>query len=123
MSNIQAAIGCAQLDKINFFLKNKKKNFINYNIKFKNNKFYEILDPSKNIKSNYWLNILKTNKNNSFKIFKLLQSKKIESRLLWYPMHLLKPFKKFQKYNIEQAIENYRSHLCLPSSINLRVMK
>lgn len=120
MSNIQAAIGCAQLDKINFFLKNKKKNFINYNIKFKNNKFYEILDPSKNVKSNYWLNILKTNKNNSFKIFKLLQSKKIESRLLWYPMHLLKPFKKFQKYNIKQAIENYKSHLCLPSSINLK---
>ena len=35
-------------------------------------------------------------------------------------MHLLKPFKKFQKYDIKQAIENYRSHLCLPSSINLK---
>ena len=120
MSNIQAAIGCAQLDKINFFLKIKKKNFLKYNIKFKHNKFFEILDPSKNVKSNYWLNILKTNKNNSSKMFKLLQSKKIESRLLWYPMHLLKPFKKFQKYNIKQALENYRSHLCLPSSINLK---
>ena len=79
MSNIQAAIGCAQLDKINFFLKKIKKIFLSYNIKFKHNKFFKILDPSKNVKSNYWLNILKTNKNNSFKIFKLLQSKKLKA--------------------------------------------
>ena len=120
MSNIQAAIGCAQLDKINYFLKIKKKNFLNYNKKLKKNKFLKILNPAKNAKSNYWLNILTTNKNNSFDLFKLLEKKKIESRLLWYPMHLLKPFKKFQNFEIKQAIKNYKSHLCLPSSVSLK---
>ena len=35
-------------------------------------------------------------------------------------MHLLKPFRRFQKYQINQAIKNYNSHLCLPSSISLK---
>ena len=120
MNNIQAAIGCAQLKKINFFLRNKKKKFLRNKNKFKKSSIFKILNPSKNAKSNYWLNILKTNNNNSYKIFKLLEKKKIESRLLWYPMHLLKPFRRFQKYQINQAIKNYNSHLCLPSSISLK---
>ena len=35
-------------------------------------------------------------------------------------MHLLKPFKKFQNFEIKQEIKNYKYHLCLTSSVSLK---
>ena len=45
---------------------------------------------------------------------------KIETRSLWFPNHLQKPFKSFQRYEIKKSNEMYNMCLCLPSSYGLR---
>ena len=119
LSNIHSAIGYAQMNNLKFFL--KKKKIINgyYNEFLKDSK-YSILSSPKYCSSNYWLNILDTSNNNlRKKLIKRLISKKVLARPVWKPNHLQAPFKKFQKFKIENAEKMYKSHICLPSGCNL----
>ena len=63
MSNINAAIGFAQMKKINNFLKRKRKLANLYKDFFSKIKNFDFFDEPINTRSNYWLNIIffKTN--------------------------------------------------------------
>jgi perosamine synthetase len=120
LPNINSAIGYEQLKKVKKFLKKKKEIYKSYKNGFKNlTNNVEIIDPDKNIESNYWLNILKIKSGGVKKLYYFLKKNKIETRLLWYPNHLQKDFKKYQKTNLNRTYLNYKCHLCLPSGTNL----
>jgi len=72
MPSLNAALGCAQLKNLNNFIKTKRKLFIKYQEKLKNDIHMEIFKEPKNCKSNYWLQtlLLKT------------KDKKLQERLL-----------------------------------------
>ena len=53
------------------------------------------------------------------KIIHNFSRRNIETRSVWYPNHLQKPFKKFQSYQITKSFKLYDKALCLPSSYNL----
>jgi perosamine synthetase len=55
MSNINSALGLAQIEKLNFFLKYKESIYNKYKIKFKNIPLIKIFHCQKNSKSNNWL--------------------------------------------------------------------
>ena len=79
-------------------------------------------DYAKNTK---WLNILKLDfsilkKDTLNKIIKRLRKSNIETRSVWYPNHMQKKFKSFQKYKIVNAQKLVKASLCLPSSTNLK---
>ena len=89
MTDMQAALGLSQLDKIDYFIKKRKQNFKYLDFKFKENnldkyfhlpKCYKESDPS-------WYGYLITLKNNKKfnrnEIIQHLNSKKILSRLLF----------------------------------------
>ena len=122
ISNLHAAIGLAQLTNLKKVL--KKKRDINYLYKKKINsiKGLRLLDPPENCKSNFWLNVLIIEKKYGLskkQIIKKFLSQNIETRSLWYPNHLQKPYKKFQKYKILNSIQMFKNCLCLPSSYSL----
>ena len=48
-----------------------------------------------------------------------LEMVKIQLRPIWYPNHLQKPFKRFQKFKVNHAQNVYKKVLCLPSSTSL----
>jgi len=52
-------------------------------------------------------------------LYKKMKKKFIEIRPIWYPIHLLKPYKKYQTYMISNAINLHKTCVCLPSSPNL----
>ena len=120
LSNLNAAVGVAQLEKIN--IKLKKKKFINryykQNIK---NKFFYISNSPDYSKNNFWINVLQFDdkKISRKKLIKKFYDKGIEVRPIWYPIHLLKPFKKYQKFEITKSIKYLKTSICLPSSTNL----
>ncbi len=120
LSNLNAAVGVAQLEKIN--IKLKKKKFINryykQNIK---NKFFYISNSPDYSKNNFWINVLQfdNKKISRKKLIKKFYDKGIEVRPIWYPIHLLKPFKKYQKFEITKSIKYLKTSICLPSSTNL----
>ena len=58
LSNINAAIGCAQMENINLIFKKKRILFHRYKQRIKNFDNVKILEEPKNCKSNYWLQTL-----------------------------------------------------------------
>tara|TARA_A100001015_G_scaffold291877_1_gene366571 strand:- start:1336 stop:2511 length:1176 start_codon:yes stop_codon:yes gene_type:complete len=123
MNNLSAAIGVVQLKKLNQFLK-YKKNVHNIYLKYlKNNKNFEIMTNPKNIFSNYWLNLLiiKNNKINLNRLISLFQKNNIQVRPLWYPNHLQKMMKNFERYDLRLSNFIHKKILCLPSSSNIKI--
>ena len=45
---------------------------------------------------------------------------KINVRSIWYPNHKQKFLKKYQSYNITNAIKKYETSICLPSGPGLK---
>ena len=123
LTNIHAAIGLGQLEKIDYYLKKKKEinNFYQKNIK--NKKLFFLKSP-KYAKNNYWMNILTIknlkNDNKAKKLLKKFLKNKIESRYIWKLNHTQKPYNKYQKYKIKIAQNITHNSICLPSSTSLK---
>ena len=67
MANINASIGCAQIEKIDTILENKRKILDTYSANIENFKWHLKFEP-KNCSSNYWMQLLVLNKD--FSIFR-----------------------------------------------------
>ena len=122
-TNIQAALGLAQFEKLKKILIKKKKIYENYNNLLKNNSSFSMYQVPKYAKNNHWLNILKIEKSNHVnrnKLMKLFIKDKIFVRPVWYLNHLQKEFKACQNYKIINAPILLEKSICLPSSYHLR---
>jgi len=117
LSNLHAALGFAQIKNIKLFKKKKKNIFFQYKKNIKKTSFFELVEKKDYVDSNYWLIIIKTKKRfNIKKLVLYLKKNNVQSRMLWYPNHLQKPFFKYEKTDLSQSMINYKTHLCLPSS-------
>ena len=96
MPNINAALGCAQLENIDKILQNKRKTAMEYKEFFKgsNIKFF---DEPKDCKSNFWLNaILLPNKKEQIKFLEETNNAGIQTRPIWELVNRLMMFKNCQ---------------------------
>ena len=96
MSNIQAAVGLGQLENINKLIKEKVRIAKIYIKNFKNIPKISWISPDKYTESTWWLFTIlidKRIKRSSRGLLKFLQSFNIESRPLWQPIHMSKPYK------------------------------
>ena len=124
MSNLQAAIGLAQLEKLKDFIKRKKRNYSLYKKELKDVEGLSLIGAPKGTKPNYWFHSLLVeekkygmSRNN---LLKKLISKRIEVRPLWYLNHKQKPFRNNQAYKIERALWFYERVLNIPCSSGLK---
>ncbi len=123
MTNIEAAIILAQLEKLQYFLNLKKQFFNIYKDKLSN--YVEFQKTNQSATSNYWLICCKFNhKIKIEKIIEYLNQKSIPTRRIFYPLPLMEFYKPFVKEYLDNSIENfyknslelYNYGLCLPSS-------
>jgi perosamine synthetase len=124
MPSLNAAVGLAQIQRINFYLKHKRNVFQTYSDTFKKYKGFKIFKENKNNKSNYWLQVLvldKENKNLKNKILKYAHKRKIYLRPAWKLISSLKPYKRKQKMNLDGAKSIYEQIINLPSSASLSI--
>ena len=125
LTNMQAALGLAQLENFKKFKKKKNQIHRFYKKEIFKIKGLSLASLPGYADSNKWLNILNVNtkiyKIKVLKIIKKLKNKNIETRPIWYPNHLQKKFKKYQKYKINNATKLLNSSLCLPSSTNIKI--
>ena len=123
ISNLHSAIGIAQFTKIKKILKKKEEIHVRYKKELNKIKGLKILEKPKYCKSNYWLNILFIEERkyglSKDKIIKLFKNNNIETRSVWYPNHLQKPFRKYENYQLLNSFKMYKQALCLPSSYSL----
>jgi perosamine synthetase len=119
MPNLNAALGSAQIENLNKFLRSKKKLFLKYCKEFSKVNDFRLINNPQFCKSNNWLNTIFI-KNSSIKkrnkLLRLAQKKKIFLRPVWKPLHQLKHFKYIPKMNLENAERIYVSCINLPSS-------
>lgn len=124
MSNLSAAVGCAQLENINKIIKAKRKNFTDYYKIFKKYKDINIIKEPPKSKINYWL-ITAVFENVSLrnKFIEALNKKGFEFRYTWKPLHLLKIFKNCPSDNMDNSNRFYKHAVNLPSSPILNIKK
>ena len=122
LPSLNAALGLAQISKLNYFLKLKRKIFYRYNNIFSKIEGVKLFKENKNSKSNYWLQTLildHKNISSKNKLIKAAHNSKIFMRPAWKLISELGPYKKKQKMNLEGAREIYNRVINLPSSQSL----
>ena len=123
LNNIQAALGLAQLERLPYFLKKKKKIREYYLKRINNIKGLSIALVPDYAKNNHWLNILhiydKVYPRNRDTLIKLFKKNNIQTRPIWYPNHLQKPYKNCYRYKIKSVNRLINKSLCLPSGCDL----
>jgi len=119
MPNLNAALLVAQLEQLNFFIKNKRKVSDNYRDFFKNNDIIVATEIS-GAKSNYWLNalILKDSKQRDL-FLEFTNSRNIMTRPIWTLMNKISMFKKAQCGDLTNAEWLEERVVSIPSGVVL----
>jgi perosamine synthetase len=123
LTNIQAALGVAQLEQLPSFLDKKEWIYNKYLDGLKNIDGLYLASVPDYAGNNHWLNVLRIDSRvydeNRETLMNRLGENGVLPRLVWTLNHLQKPYRDCQSYQIEQAKELVGNSLCLPSSINL----
>jgi len=122
MTNLQAALGLAQLEQLESFIRTKEENYSLYKEKIADISGLTVLDFKKSVRTNYWFYALKCDSEyplNRDEIIKYLSSKSIQSRPIWGLISEQKPYINSQTYKIQKA-KYYLEHIVnIPCSTNL----
>jgi len=123
LTNIQAALGVAQLENIEKFITIKKNNYNTYKNAINNIPGLSLAEVPDYADSNYWMYALVIDKNiygkDREQLMKYLGENEIQSRPLWQLNHLQKPYKECYSYKIEKSYELLDNTLNIPCSVNL----
>jgi len=127
LTNIQAAMGVAQLEQIDLFIDNKRKIA---------NKYNELLldidgitlTPNKDWAfTNFWLYSILIDENkfgmNSKELYKKLNNEGIMSRPFFKPIHTMPMYEKYNSTNTDTANDLWWEGSNLPCSVNLDLDK
>jgi perosamine synthetase len=123
LTNMQAALGVAQLEQLPAILKRKKEIYHFYQTELEGVDGLSISIVPGYADNNHWLNLLQID-NKAYNedhevLMKRLEEYGIQTRPVWALNHEQKPYKDCQYYKIEKAKKLVKNSLCLPSSSNL----
>ncbi len=122
MPNLNAALGCAQLEELPGILQSKRRLFSKYSEAFSGIDGVTVVGEPLFAKSNFWLQTLllnKTTENQREKILQATNSAGIMTRPIWFPLDKLKQFKGCPKMRLPVAHSLARRLINIPSSPNL----
>lgn len=120
LTNIQAAMGVAQMERINEFVGIKRRNAALYRELLGHNDKIEFLWEQPWAKSNFWFYTIRVKQLNKNDLINFLLSKGIQVRPLWKPIHSLQMYRACQAYKIENTDKAYETCINLPCSIGLK---
>jgi len=123
LTNIQAALGVAQLEQLPDFLQRKKdihERYVEAVEKIEGLTMVAVPDYANN---NHWMNIIQIESQiygeDRETLMARLEQNGIQTRPVWALNHLQKPYKDCQSHRIEKANVLVQGSLCLPSSSQL----
>ncbi len=123
MTNLQAALGLAQTERVTEFVKKKIDIAKYYNSLLKDIKGITLPHNTKDIKNVYWMYAILIERNFGITRDRLRQElakKGIETRTFFVPIHLQPIYSKICKGNFSVAEELCKKGMYLPSSLNLK---
>jgi len=124
LSNIQAALGVAQLERLNEYIKIKEENYLVYKGEIYKIPGLNIADTPGYAQSNYWFYCLQVDEpvygKGRESIMTFLGKHRIQIRPVWQLNHLQTPYMDNMRYFIEKAPVLAAATLNIPCSVTLR---
>jgi perosamine synthetase len=124
LPNVNAAIGCAQLEKLPEFLDQKRKLSFFYKSRFEDMEGVKFFTEPEFCKSNYWLNSLILDPENIKHLTPLLEltnQNGLMTRPVWKPIHTLPMYKNCPRMDLSVAEDLSQRILNIPSGAKLRI--
>lgn len=123
MTNLQAALGVAQLEELPEFIRRKQKNYLLYQELLSECRNARLFGFRQGVSSNQWFYSLNINPEKSGKTVdqavSALQAEGIQTRAIWGLNHKQKPYAECLAYRIEKA-EYYSNRIInIPCSTNI----
>lgn len=123
MTNLQAALGVAQMEELPEFIRRKQRNYEQYKEAFKDFELAELMPFREGTSSNKWFYSLKINRNKISatmrEIIIALHDKEIETRAIWGLINEQKPYEGEETYQLEKAPYYASRILNIPSSTQI----
>jgi perosamine synthetase len=122
MPALNAALGCAQMEKLSDLLACKRKLANRYEEDFKNLDGVRFISEKKGSQSNYWLNTLMledVSGNTLEELLKITNEQGIMTRPVWTPMHMLPMYSQCPRTDMDTTESMARRVINIPSSSNL----
>ena len=123
LTNIQAALGCAQMEQIESFVNRKREIAATYNRELQNVRGVSFMKEAPWAFSTSWLYTIRIDEReygiDSRTLLKQLNQNGVQSRPLWQPLHHSPAHKNSQSFNIEIADAVHRDAVSLPCSAGL----
>ena len=120
MPNINAALGCAQMEQLECFIANKRETARHYQAFFENMPEIEFFTEPLHSRSNYWLNVILFKDKAAQQTF-LKQSNEsgIMTRPAWQLMHSLPMFRHCQYQELKNTLSIADRLVNIPSSVRI----
>lgn len=123
LTNIQAAMGCAQMEKLDNYITAKRRIAATYTDALKNLSGIIPMREASWAFSIYWMYTILVDKGqygiDSRTLMRRLEAEKIQSRPLWQPVHRSPAHSHCQAYRCDVADRLNRDALSLPCSVGL----
>ena len=124
LTNIQAAIGVAQMEQLPEFLRIKRENYLRYKEKIMKIEGLNLVKTPPYAHNNHWMYALSIDTQHYSRdrdtLMTHLHKQGIQTRPVWYLNHLQKPYKYCQNYRIEKAYQMLENTLNIPCSVSLQ---
>lgn len=123
MNNMAAAIGLAQLEKLDDWVSKRRLVNDRYRILFEDFPGIDFQPELHESTSNFWLSTILIDENqtgfSNDRLRMMLFKNGIETRFLWKPLHLQPVYRGVPFYGGQVAEKLFLKGLCLPSSVDL----
>ncbi len=119
MTNIQAALGVAQLEQLDSFVEIKRKNASLYRQLLSEIPQVELAWEEPWAKSNFWLCTLLVPSADRKPLMDYLLAQNIQVRPAWKLMHTLSMYRDCQVYAMEETVSAFERCISIPSSVQL----
>ena len=116
MPNINAALGCAQMESLTAFLKKKKDQATRLEEILQGRDGVHVVSPTIG-EGNHWFNLIKIDSAYRDDVLRGLNEKGIQARASWNPLCDMKPFTRYERFQIGVAKELAASLICLPNGV------
>jgi perosamine synthetase len=120
LTAIQAAVGVAQLEQLPAFLSKKREHFLFYQDELHGVSGVEVCKTPSQGLSNHWLTNISVTGISALELIRELERADIQTRPLWFPNHLQKPYQGCQSFQISQAERIVAHTVSLPCSVGLK---
>src|SRR5690606_26642151 len=119
LPNLNAALGCAQMNKLLTFIENKRETSRSYQ-QFFQRLGVEFISEPEGAQSNYWLNAIKLKSPKEKEEFLIAtNASNVMTRPLWKSMEHLKMYQHCQRTTLEVTADLLETVVCIPSSVRV----